>query len=568
MMRFQAFLLYGIFVVLVLFVVSYSDRPATDIDKPLVVLTFDDAVKSHRTFVAPLLVEYGFNATFFVTYAWMTDTVNFMTWEDIAELDSMGFEIGNHSWTHSNFSQPKAAFELEGELGMIEWLLKQHGIPKPVSYAHTGNAFGPKAVQALKRLEYRYARRGKQPEVAYGKLDAGPGYDPQKHHPLLIPTTIDFYPDMTFPLFKEAMSSVKTHEIVVLQFHGVPDIAHPWVSTSQDNFKKYMNYLDSQNYQVIAMKELDNNLLEDPPNDPMLGERFPPVADDELSWPLEVMQTREKEDFWVKNMQRHQYSYTETAEVLGQHDSTIHHAPDKKSLDPPPDLIEVLPFPGGRHPRLDFKEGMLSPMRGTKLSVFLPWDSRDYVVLDIPEAVFTQYGLTFLGHKHIPTVFDYSLNAVSNSDWKKDEQGNWTNIWLLDRWMEIKATVTPEKERVLMQLSLTNNTDDTIFHDLQTQVCVMLGKAANFSEQTNDNKQFNCPVAVVQSKKGNQWIVTAWEGCSNPWGNADCPCLHADPKFPDCSPGQTVSIKGMLWFYTGNNIQAEIDRVRSELDWL
>ena len=32
----------------------------------LVVLTFDDAVSSHATFVAPLLKKYGFGGTFFI----------------------------------------------------------------------------------------------------------------------------------------------------------------------------------------------------------------------------------------------------------------------------------------------------------------------------------------------------------------------------------------------------------------------------------------------------------------------------------------------------------------------
>ena len=33
----------------------------------LVVLTFDDAVSTHPTFVAPLLKKYGFGGTFFIT---------------------------------------------------------------------------------------------------------------------------------------------------------------------------------------------------------------------------------------------------------------------------------------------------------------------------------------------------------------------------------------------------------------------------------------------------------------------------------------------------------------------
>src|SRR5437762_14271862 len=82
----------------------------------LVVLTFDDAVKSHRTFVAPLLKELGFGATFFVTHKWMDDPTNFMSWQDIAEIHQMGFEIGNHSWTHPDFSMPKNAARVAAEL--------------------------------------------------------------------------------------------------------------------------------------------------------------------------------------------------------------------------------------------------------------------------------------------------------------------------------------------------------------------------------------------------------------------------------------------------------------------
>ncbi|MCB1021703.1 MAG: polysaccharide deacetylase family protein [Acidobacteria bacterium] len=41
------------------------------LERPVAVLTFDDAVKSHRSFVAPILAQRGFNATFFVTHRWM-----------------------------------------------------------------------------------------------------------------------------------------------------------------------------------------------------------------------------------------------------------------------------------------------------------------------------------------------------------------------------------------------------------------------------------------------------------------------------------------------------------------
>ncbi len=183
-------------------------------DDRVVVLTFDDAVKSHRTFVAPLLKELGFGATFFVTHRWMADSSNFMTWEEIAEIHRLGFEIGNHSWTHGNFSSPKEAARLPAELALVESELQKVKVPKPTSFAYSGNSFGPEAVEQLKALGYTLARRGMQPEIPYGKIEAGPLYDPQKHHPLLIPTSGDSYPGWTLEHFQKVVDQASPGKIV------------------------------------------------------------------------------------------------------------------------------------------------------------------------------------------------------------------------------------------------------------------------------------------------------------------------------------------------------------------
>ena len=203
---------------------------------------------------------------------------------------------------------------------------------------------------------------------------------------------------------------------------------------------------------------------------------------------------------------------------------------------------------------------MLSPMRGTKLSVFLPWSEKDFVVLDLPEAVMTQYGLTFLGHKHIPTVYDYQLQGINNSDWKELEDGSFENLWKLPGNIEIGAKATPGKEDVTMEIWLTNRTKDTVLTNMQTQVCVMLGQAKGYQALTNSNKIIKCPLVAVHSDPGYRWILTAWENCTHPWGNPDCPCMHADPSFPDCPPGETVKLHGKLWFYYGRSIESEIEK--------
>jgi len=94
---------------LILTIVSAAHQAAAPkrklVPPKTVVMTFDDAVKTHLSVVAPLLKRLGFRATFFITHKWMEDRAYFLTWDEVAKIHRLGFEIGNHSWTHSDFGR-------------------------------------------------------------------------------------------------------------------------------------------------------------------------------------------------------------------------------------------------------------------------------------------------------------------------------------------------------------------------------------------------------------------------------------------------------------------------------
>ena len=267
-----------LFLLLISTIIGAARPDATTKRKPVppktVVLTFDDAVKTHLTIVAPLLKQLGFRATFFITQKWMEDRSYFLTWDEVARIHRMGFEIGNHSWTHSDFGKAENAEKLGAELESVEKELAKVGVPKPVSFAWCGNSFGLEALEQLRRSGYVVARRGMQPEIPYGAIQVGPALQVKNHHPLLIPTTGDAYPAWTFEHFKKVLLSAKSDEIVVLQFHGVPDEKHPWVTTPPAAFREYMMYLKQNGYHTLALRDLlqyyDTSQL---PNDPLLKAR-------------------------------------------------------------------------------------------------------------------------------------------------------------------------------------------------------------------------------------------------------------------------------------------------------
>jgi peptidoglycan/xylan/chitin deacetylase (PgdA/CDA1 family) len=246
----------------------------TAVPDKTVVLTLDDAVKSQIDFVAPLLEKLNFKATFFISQKWMDDKEHFLTWEEVAELNRRGFEIGNHTWTHASFDTPEKAATLEHELTMIDDALAKVGVPKPVSFAWPGDNFGPEALKVLEAHGIQLARRGMQPEIPYGEIQVGPLLDVKKNHPLLIPTAGDSYPGWTLEHFKKVVAGAKDGKIAVLQFHGVPDTVHPWVNTPPELFRQCMDYLKDNGYHVIALRDVAK-YYDWPhlPDDPMLSQR-------------------------------------------------------------------------------------------------------------------------------------------------------------------------------------------------------------------------------------------------------------------------------------------------------
>lgn len=42
-----------------------------------------------------------------------------MSWAGVPRLHRMGFEIGNHTWTHAGFNTPRQSARLAGELALV-----------------------------------------------------------------------------------------------------------------------------------------------------------------------------------------------------------------------------------------------------------------------------------------------------------------------------------------------------------------------------------------------------------------------------------------------------------------
>lgn len=294
-----------------------------------------------------------------------------------------------------------------------------------------------------------------------------------------------------------------------------------------------------------------------------------------VAWGAEGNYRRPKNDTelrgWLENMVwHHRFSTEEIKAATGLSEAEIDSGirkfeitPERKPRRRAGDALLVLPYPGGRHPRIGFLDGAVDPQRETKLSIFTPWDESSYVVADVPEAIWSNLGLTYLAHTHIATVWTKQEITLPQLEWTRTAKGEYLMERTLPNGIRFGTLARATPEVVLMKMWLSNGTSQAL-SDLRVQNCVMLKGARGFAAQTNENKVLKGPFAACRSEAGNRWVITAWQPLHRTWANAPCPCLHSDPKFPDAQPGETKTLYGLVCFYEGAEIEKELGRLQIE----
>ena len=123
-----------------------------EVDKPYICVSSDDGLKNNLA-AAAILNEYGAKGCFFICPSIVDETdpekirafarsrlhfppVEFMTWNDIAQLQKQGHEIGAHTLSHINIAATPAA-ELEEEItGCYEVIKKRCGSSDHFAYPY------------------------------------------------------------------------------------------------------------------------------------------------------------------------------------------------------------------------------------------------------------------------------------------------------------------------------------------------------------------------------------------------------------------------------------------------
>ncbi len=203
-----------------------------------IILTFDDGDGSHYNFAAPLLRQYGFNATFYVN----AKVGEGLTDEQLCAL-SEHWEIGNHTAGHF-FPDGKAEIQ-EWQYRTLEERLERLGIRTDVcTFAYPGGPYTESGAAMLKQTGRYIGARSNERRL----------YHPEADDPFHIPAfaVADKYPG-TFEMVMELWEK-DPDAVPVLVWHGIPGPL-PECATTPDAFRQQMEQLAAMNCNTWSLRD-------------------------------------------------------------------------------------------------------------------------------------------------------------------------------------------------------------------------------------------------------------------------------------------------------------------------
>ncbi|MFA6338771.1 MAG: polysaccharide deacetylase family protein [Candidatus Paceibacterota bacterium] len=122
-------------------------------------INFDDGWENQYVYAFPLLKKYGFTATFFV----YTNTINhrnYLTLEQLLELDRAGMEIGDHTKSHPYLFKITDPIELREEIVVSKENLEKILGKKVNVFSYPFGNSSPESIEIIKEAGFTLARTG------------------------------------------------------------------------------------------------------------------------------------------------------------------------------------------------------------------------------------------------------------------------------------------------------------------------------------------------------------------------------------------------------------------------
>lgn len=141
---------------------DYLLRPTPLTGLPIII-TLDDGYRDAYENALPLLIKYGFTATFYVLVNGLNKPA-YLTWDEVIELKKAGMNIGSHTLHHPNLptlTTENLTFEIRESKRILDERLNQN----TTDFCYPYGAYDHRALQAVNQAGYLTATSTKTDEA-------------------------------------------------------------------------------------------------------------------------------------------------------------------------------------------------------------------------------------------------------------------------------------------------------------------------------------------------------------------------------------------------------------------
>jgi peptidoglycan/xylan/chitin deacetylase (PgdA/CDA1 family) len=253
----------------------------------VVMINFDDGLKSQLIYAKPILDKYGFKASFFIICGRVGTERSSMNWQDIAELKKNGMDIESHSMTHTNLNR-LSTNALKFEIGGSKQCFANHGYNTPIfGYPFNLGSNNPSVLEMVAKY-YNIGRSGSdrlmflnckgyskdtqtdcRTYLPNGMLTHANRYDIRSasfHH---VNNYHNFTPQEMFRVFLQIVngptpynSNGRINAIPIIVYHNITNSIRDYTipshasSTTLDLFAQEMKYLHNNGFRVLLLNQL------------------------------------------------------------------------------------------------------------------------------------------------------------------------------------------------------------------------------------------------------------------------------------------------------------------------
>jgi peptidoglycan/xylan/chitin deacetylase (PgdA/CDA1 family) len=224
--------------------------PALSPDSRLVSLFFDDAFYNQYEVALPVLVKYGFRATFGVITGSIGeghDLMKYMGEKELKELAGYGMDIASHTITHSSLTGDLSDQQLRQEIFDSKQGLEKMGF-NVNTMIYPYYEYNEKVIEYVREAGYVCARAGWPLEQAFD-LTAG---DPDARYRVSSTQISRQYIEN----FQRSIDKAGRNSLVCLVYHLIADDGPESTSTPVADFYAQMAYLHDNGFTVVLLPEL------------------------------------------------------------------------------------------------------------------------------------------------------------------------------------------------------------------------------------------------------------------------------------------------------------------------